>query len=204
MDCDFCLEFARGYFELGTFHMQSRIVLETDHFFVFPSVGSFVSGYLLIAPKRHVLSMADTPAEQLEELEQLLRQVRALLTDRYEQTVFFEHGPCANQPRGISCVEHAHIHALPTSVNVWNELAKDFPVESVSYLSELVTRIGSNRPYLFYEDQQGTRSVFVIPEMIPSQHIRKLIAGKLGKSEWNWRQYPFFEEMIKTMHHIKD
>ena len=78
-------------------HSYDRPIWETDHFAVLPSLGSIVSGWLLIVPKFPVCRIADVDSWLRNEFEALahktIRSVerdfgRAYLFERYGQ---FEH-----------------------------------------------------------------------------------------------------------------
>ena len=52
-------------------------------------------------------------------------------------------------------------------------------------------------PYYFYESSSGKRYLFQVPDIVPSQYIRKIIAAKIGKPErWDWRVCLGIDEMI--------
>ena len=51
MDCVFC--------NIDNSKVKNTIIDESDNFFVLPSIGSLVDGYLLIVSKRHINSMAE-------------------------------------------------------------------------------------------------------------------------------------------------
>ena len=51
MDCVFC--------NIDNSKVENTIIDESDNFFVLPSIGSLVDGYLLIVSKRHINSMAE-------------------------------------------------------------------------------------------------------------------------------------------------
>ena len=46
----------------------NTIIEETDNFIITPSKGSFVVGYLLIFPKKHIMSLNELDAILLDEL----------------------------------------------------------------------------------------------------------------------------------------
>ncbi len=202
--CPFCLEFERGYFEFDGSRMGSRVILATEHFMVFPTVGSFIEGYLLIAPKHHFLSMATIPTEHKKELEVLLEAVRRMLKERYSDPILFEHGSGKEVPRGVCCVEHAHVHAVPIETDIRSDLELYFPSKMFDRFDSPSSGVSSSHPYLFYEDQKGARFLFSIPDVIPSQLVRKILAQKVGKGgQWNWRHDSFLEEISKTIKRLK-
>src|SRR5260370_37057382 len=70
--CDFCNEFAGGtsnafytrYHETA----RSRVLLATENFRVFPSIGQLFEGYLLVAPLSHYTTLDEMPPGLFAEL----------------------------------------------------------------------------------------------------------------------------------------
>ena len=84
-DCVYCKDFSSGC---------SRIVYESQHFLVVPTVGEFITGYLLIIPKRHTMSLAEFTEVEFSEFLQVLDDVRYILDLTYKTSDFliFENG----------------------------------------------------------------------------------------------------------------
>lgn len=196
-DCPFCTEFERVYFELERKQIV-RQIYQTEHFVVFPALGAFIPGWLLIAPKEHYLNTAVLPESLATELNELVNRVQTVLHSEYGPTIVFEHGPASWNARGGCCVEHAHMQIVSTPVELTADLLNAFPGEQIQNLSDLPAW-WNNRPYLYFENQSEKKFLFSLPDVIPSQYMRQLIASKVGCSEqWNWRQHHFIEEMEET------
>lgn len=199
MECPYCKQIDKGFFEFNGTNLGNRIVYETENFIVFPSIGQIVEGYLLIAPKKHYLSIAALPNELFNELEFVKKKIEETLTNIYIKPIFFEHGSVSEKQRAGCCVTHAHIHAVPADVSISDFLSKNFIANKIKFYSELP----KNEAYLFLEEK-NERFVYSIEEFVPSQYLRKIIANRLGCAEkGDWRAYPGINELKKTIEKLK-
>jgi len=203
MDCVFCREFAGHtatvFQELTGGQIPSRILHRTDHFLVFPPLGQFVEGGLLLATGEHLISFAYLPEEYYAELEDLIREIVDQLRRHYGcAPVFFEHAPLAHGEKGTCCVDHAHLNIFPVQVDVHEHL-RHFPHFSIGSLRELGEISARQRGYLFLQNIDGRRYVYQTG-VVPSQYIRRIITAKLGMPErWHWREYLGLEELQHTL-----
>lgn len=178
-----------------------RISLECDHFAVVPSLGPLVPGHALICPKPHVKSFAELD----QRLTGAYRDFKALVLERvgavFGATVHcFEHGSARGGSRVVCTVDHAHLHVVPTNVEVFSLLASDRRWNATSGDPlELRTIVGDDE-YLYYEDPCGSALVACAAgRPFDSQYLRKLFAEALGQADrWNWREAPLPEEADKT------
>ncbi len=189
-NCDLCYEAESGYLTRiadKRILRRKRTVYETEHFRVFPSLAPLVDGHLLIATKEHSRGIA---ADLYSEFEQVQEWTRKKLTEKYQAPLFFEHGDINSENRGGACISHTHLHALPVGVDITADLFTKFRGRTINNLLGLQDNNRTGTSYIFVQTTKGTRYVFDIPEVIPSQYIRKLVAVKIGKPErWNWRTY---------------
>jgi len=179
--------------------IASRKLFETENFVVLPSVGQIVEGYLLIMPKPHFTSMANMDKALFPELEHVYSEIERILKSNYTKPIFFEHGVCRSEYQyNGSCIDHAHIHAVPAPVDVSDELAKKYKFTEIKKVSELGT-IARDKNYLYVDNGSGTKFIFEANN-IQSQLIRYLIAEKLGTpKKGDWFLYSGKEEMLATM-----
>ena len=198
MDCVFCEEFETGELKFRNLRIK-RILYESQNFVVFPSLGQIVEGYLLIAPKRHYLSIAQIPNSLYFELTEVQEKVRDILTKNYCSPIFFEHGPISESKNVRCCVDHAHLHAVPTSISILEDLIKHFKYKEVNNFTELPSDVS----YLFLEEKKK-KYVFPINTILPSQYLRQILAMKTCCSEkWDWRICPGIEELKNTIKKLK-
>jgi ATP adenylyltransferase len=73
------------------------------------------NGHLMIAPFRHVPSLATATDEELGELMQLTRDAEVALTEAY-QPHGINVGINLGRPAGAGIVDHVHVHLVPR----WN------------------------------------------------------------------------------------
>lgn len=200
--CVFCQEFAGHptsvYHGLLGTELPSRIVHRTPHFLVFPPLGQFVEGGLLLATREHRLSMADLPDDYYDELERLVQETSERLRQHYGcPPLFFEHAPVAAGEKGTCCVDHAHLNVFPVAVDVQAQLER-FPYQAITDLRELAGEAFRHEPYLFLQANSGERFVY-LAGIVPSQYIRKLITAAIGVPErWHWREYLGLDELKRT------
>ena len=203
--CPFCKEFQLGYppfWRSG----ESRILHETEHFIVLPSVGQIVEGYLLILSKVHYISIGGVPVDLYGELEELLSKVKRVLVEAYGTSVVFEHGPSSEEELGGCCLVHAHLHIVPapTHVSAIEELSTIFPGKQASSFAPLSMLHQQGIPYLLWENADSCRYVFRINRPIPSQHLRKVVAEKLEVPDrWDWREHLGYDKMRATIETLK-
>jgi ATP adenylyltransferase len=199
MDCHFCEESLINLQDKK--EIVNRIIYSSENFNVFPTLGSFVEGYLLIAPKSHHISIAQIISNLYVEFEEVIGTVRDVLSIAYCQPIFFEHGPISRYDKGGCCIQHAHLHCVPVDIEILEDLSKHFKYEEINKFSELP----KEQSYLFYENKDKKRFVFPLDSIIPSQYIRQILSVRLKCPEkWDWRQYPGLEEIKKTIKTLKE
>jgi len=202
-ECVFCAELdgsPTSVFRDAVGHeVPSRIVHRTEHFAVFPPLGEFVEGGLLLVTREHLFSMADLPAPYYDELEGLMAETADLLEERYGcRPVFFEHAPVAPGEKGTCCVDHAHLNVFPVGVNVHEHL-REFPHASIGRMAELAALKDGRQGYLFLQGNDGRRFAYQAG-IVPSQYVRRIITAQLGMPErWHWREYLGIDELKRTI-----
>jgi ATP adenylyltransferase len=73
------------------------------------------NGHLLIAPNRHVATLASAGADELGEMMRFTRDAEVALTESY-QPHGINVGINLGRPAGAGIVDHVHIHVVPR----WN------------------------------------------------------------------------------------
>ena len=123
------------------------------------------------------------------------------MTKNYSSPIFFEHGPVSRYEKAGCCVEHAHLHAVPINVDMFDDLTKHFESKEINNFKELP----KDKPYLFFENNKKKKHVFTINTIIPSQYLRQVLAVKLGKPEkWDWRQDYGLDEIRNTIEKLEE
>lgn len=191
-DCPFCNQ--PEELKINNIEIK-RTIYKTKNFVVFPTLGQIVEGYLLIVPKQHYMSIAQIPNPLYPELEQVQEKVKQILTKHYSSPLFFEHGPISKREKAGCCLDHAHLHCVPTSVSLLEEITKNFDYKEINSFSELPTDL----PYLFLEEN-NKRYLFLIDTILPHQYLRQILAVKTNNAEkWDWRTHPELEKIQNTV-----
>jgi diadenosine tetraphosphate (Ap4A) HIT family hydrolase len=167
----------------------SLIVTETSNFAVVLDIAPIVENHCLLIPKRHLSAFAYLTSRQWDEAEMLLGQMTKTLArmDGFQPSLF-EHGTHALSNLPSCCVEHAHIHIVPTEEDLTCKIKEDgFSLIEVGGYNE-VSPIIRQTPYLYYRasSQEGH---FYNASNMPSQYLRRILADSLGLEIWNWRDY---------------
>ncbi len=204
--CRFCM--ACGQTVLNK-NIQScnKVLFESKNFAVFPTLGALVEGWLLIVPKDHALCLGALSQELYSELEELRSKVSLVLEECYGSVTVFEHGPA--QPNHlVGCgVDHAHLHILPTRINLIEGVKEIFPDplkwEPVRGIQETARLYEAELPYLYVEQSSGRGYVTTHPNL-QSQMFRKVIARHIGRPEqYDWRQYDEEANIISTVERLE-
>lgn len=186
---------------------RHNIIYESENFFAVPALGQLgIEGYLLLCSKKHHIGLGDIPKIYYPELENFLDKTRNVIFSVYGSGVLmFEHGPRFSCHKGGGCLDHAHLHLVPTSVDVMDFLNKIFKPQKINGLDRLKKIFKKQKSsYLFLIDQSKKRYVIETTIPIPSQYIRQIIASKMGVKDWDWRINPDRKTFIKTIKRLKN
>ncbi len=201
--CDFCDEFAGGtsnaFYDRYQETLRNRVLLATDSFRVFPSIGQMVEGYLLIAPLRHYAALDEMPTRLGDELADICEHVRTILSQTYGPCLFFEHG--ARAPANGGCgIYHAHLHVVPLdgAPDPVSGLKTRFSYKKLIALTSLSKESDGDAPYLYYEDLISNRYQFSVGNL-KSQYMRRVLAEALGTNDWDWRSAGREERLLATL-----
>ena len=183
---------------------NERIIYESGNFFVTPTLGSFLEGYLLICTNRHFIGLSQIPEELFQELDELKEKVKKALSDVYTSPIFFEHGVIDETKRGGCCVDHAHLHAVPIDFDIFPDIVRNFEARRIERILELRKQQEKGRPYFYYENQKGDKYVFELSGPVPPQYLRQIVAVRAGLGmRWDWRESPEFENFNKTLEKLR-
>jgi len=195
-DCAYC-----RYLK-GNTSKNERTVYESDNFFVMPTVGQFRTGYLLIIPKKHVMSNAELSLDVLKEFINVLSDVEFILRSIYKNNVLvWENGSGkSGVGKAKDSIVHSHVHICPsnlTSIDVEDQ--SRFPFEDVTMET---LHYHQNHSYLLIRtiDKSEWRISDSSKLYVPRQYVRQLIAEECGYTgeEYNWRTHPYRELMYET------
>jgi len=201
-DCPYCQYIKYGYDVDINLH---RTLYKSEHFFVIPTVGEFIKGYLLIIPIEHIMSNAELNSSLIEEFYNVLDDVVYMLKLTYNisSVLVWENGSGSGGiGKAKNSIVHAHTHVAPSQLDADTiESISGFPLQEIFYEDLYLYKEHS---YLLLQGK--TKNKWKInnnPNMyIPRQYIRQILVNKeyidLPDYVWDWRTYPFYELIKET------
>lgn len=197
-DCAYCQYLS------GNIQENERTVYRSENFFVIPTLGQFITGYLLIIPNEHIMSNGELSPEHLEEFKFVLEDIEFIIKLAYPDSkgiLVWENGSgSGGKGKAKDSLVHSHVHVAPsalTSNDIKEMSGFDFDEIDLHDLqfykahSYLLVKNPDNEKWIINND----------PEVyIPRQYVRQLIAEEYGipGEAWNWRTHPFGEKMYET------
>ncbi len=195
-DCFFCKEVENPNLNILS---KNRKVFETENFVVFPTVGCFVIGYLLIMPKQHFLSFGDLDAMMIEELNGIVKRISKFNKQNYgKECIIFEHGTKDLTKLTSTSIMHAHIHIIPFENNIIKFLPNGCELKKIGGFEDLKYEQDN---YLYIRDIY--KNDYIVKNAgYPSQFFRKVACECIGIPDcWEWQKYDFKENMEKTLNY---
>jgi hypothetical protein len=200
-DCAICNELRTGpgtrlSRALGDDTISNATLMISDHFAVIPSVGPLVVGHNLVVTRGHSNGiMAGLPQSELPELRNICeRSMEILVKDTLGlQLLCFEHGSRCELKHSLCSTGHGHLHHLPLPNGdveaVLNAIGGQwFEVDDFREISD------SLAPFQEYivafsliPERKKVHGVVLDAAHVSSQHLRKLIADRLGIAGWDWK-----------------
>lgn len=178
---------------------HERIIYESRSFVALPGTGAFFDGYLMIVPKKHIMSFAELNPEEYEEFLQVLNDIRFILECVYKKKIFvFECGTGHDgSGKHKTSIVHAHIHLAPSDIPVLDKVHESGLYPAQIDPRDLIKNYGKY-PYMLYIDQEDNWYITSDPETyFPRQHPRQILADYmcLPKGYYNWRNFPMREKI---------
>lgn len=186
-------------FNQTTTEINDMIIYESEHFFVKVEYGCLKKGMLMINPKQHIFSAAEIPDDQMDEYEQIKKDVEFLLKAIYgdEPVIFFEHGA---SPSGYSShkrsIVHAHTH-VAWGVTLEEKYQDMVCLEEVKDVRELK----GSKYFSYQEGSTGRLLAVTDPNVyVQRQYPRQVIGLQLGipNEKTNWRVEGFMDNVRGT------
>jgi diadenosine tetraphosphate (Ap4A) HIT family hydrolase len=166
----------------------SRVCWEDEAFYVTPTIGELAPEHLLLVPWAHVPSFTHLGPSEIHSAEDILRRHIDLLAAPDSKVVIFEHGMASHSAAGGCGISHAHLHLVnvPRSLTIEPLPEPDDETWSPLEPRQPLVDLGDRSGYLLVgcEEQWWARSV----EDLPSQYLRRWLAGRLGLQDWDWRE----------------
>jgi len=208
MNCDFCKELSNNrmlYIEKknnNDSNMDSRFIINYKDIYVFPSLGELERGHLLIVPKEHILSFSKLSELRKIKMKKLIKVLIRKYIELYNQhPIFFEHGDIDYGMGGGQSIKHAHLHILPRSIDLCDEIRKH--LKHVLTIPRISFNFSREQSYILFIDSSENSHYFV--GNAQSQLLRKLYAECIGKGkDWDWRQNIDVIETLKSAKYFKN
>ena len=193
-ECPFC--------NIDKTKLVNTILDETNYFYITPSLGSLIEGYILITTKRHVNSMSELTIDEMKEYEILIKKYREIFKNIYQKyPIVFEHGtPNIKDSINASSVIHAHTHVVNHNYKNENILIEKLKFKKIDKLKNMF----SNKNYIFYISPKN--EIYITNEFEPiSQLMRIEVAKDLNLlDKYDWRKNNFNDNIILTIHKLDD
>lgn len=176
---------------------RTRIVAESPRFYVTPTLGAFVRGYVLVVPRAHVHSFGQLEAAPLAEAQAVIDVMTARLARTYGMPVLgFEYGHADGGRR----IPHAHWHLLPSEADLHGWLDDRFDGREIDSLTEL---LGGQQSYVTVRDQDGKMTVYPCEPTDPAARVRlrRAVAEldpRVLTEHWDWAAHPYPELARQT------
>lgn len=192
MPCSYCSEFSGKvddsyyYQHVAKNKSKKRIKLESKSFYIFPSIGSLVTGHMLVVPKRHITALCMLDEDTLSELTEVIKEIqeiyKEILHSKGEHFIF-EHGIIDTETSTMNCVDHAHLHIIPTPIDLDSlSLTKTISIS----LDKLHTFTEKTADYIFFGELSS--SFISLDKDKHPQYLRKQVHEILNlPGHWNWR-----------------
>lgn len=189
MSCIFCT--------LDKSKRENTILEETTYFYVIPTVGSLVVGYVLILCKRHIYSMAELNNKEQKEYEDLIEKYRNIFKSIYKKyPIVFEHGsPNIENKTKANSIDHAHTHIVNYQYKNEEKIIKNLNFNPIGELTQLTKK----QNYILYIN---LNKVIYMTTNFPSisQLMRLVMAKELKiESKYKWQKETFKENIEQTI-----
>jgi SAM-dependent methyltransferase/diadenosine tetraphosphate (Ap4A) HIT family hydrolase len=185
----------------------SRLIFRTSVVDVIVGLGSISAGYLLLIPRRHVMSMGELSWPELRHAHDVARIMASRVETEFSSTVVaVEHGSSgidAPQETLPACITHAHVHLFPIPPHADPEAFVPSGSLPLGSLAELQSAAVNRRNY-YYCQTSTAASYLSTDTRLSSQYARRIWANLLGSpDEWDWALFPNFEACQETVARLK-
>ncbi len=204
-DCAYC-KYLKG--DTESVESNERTLYRSENFFVIPTVGQFINGYLLIIPYKHVMSNGELDHEVLAEFNDVLADIIEILQLSYPDSNGFLVWENGSGSSGIGKAKdslvHSHVHVAPSSLTA--EAIEDisgFTFDEIS-LYDLKDYKASSYLLVRTPDPERWKILQTDKIYIPRQYVRQLIGEEveIEGENWNWRTHPYYDKMHQTLEDV--
>lgn len=161
-------------------------------------------GHSIIVSRQHHTSFIEDWSHGGSDLLSFVLEVESVVeTVTGEALVVVEHGTGRDAETGAGCVEHAHLHMIPSQAPVVDSFLKlGIPLEPLDDV-RWIGSVGNNEHYLYLRDTDG-RQYAAMARVIASQLVRRVVAERHGAANWNWRDFVDLAQPLQTHRLIRE
>ena len=194
-ECKFC--------NLDSSIYYNTILEESDNFYVIPSVGSLVDGYILIVSKKHCNNMLELDLKSKEEYYDLIYKYREIFKKIYNKyPIVFEHGSSNVDNLSASSIVHAHTHIVNHKFLDEDKIILELKFKKISICNYNTNR--NFKSYIYYINP-GNQTFISFDFKPKSQLIRYYIAQDLNLiKKYDWNKYIGSNNIKSTIKKIKN
>ena len=212
--CVFCENQQGRYLECSNGTIN-RIILEDQYWAIMPTLGAFVEGYVLHVLKRHTQASYFCSKNEIDSLEDNITAIHDTYKRTYgtEYACIFEHGAIKEEYKSACCINHTHIHMLPSKYDVYEDVTKYLKVDriEVSTLAECyeIIRHSNMSSYIMFGNPILAKYSIVntSENVCPSQYLRqvlyKILVGSSLDYGWDWRKNFYYDVIKKTVFDLR-
>ncbi|MDX6584617.1 MAG: hypothetical protein QOI10_3801 [Solirubrobacterales bacterium] len=174
---------------------------------VLPSIGQLSPGHLLVLPEHHITAFGQLRAEDRREAECAIESLRRFMISQFGPVVLFEHGSNATSASGGCGVLHAHLHLVPTRVQIRNRPLPEANWVRVGaqWIDRLADFTDTGQSYVYFRDGLGAARAASVANL-PSQLVRRWLATEIGTDAWDWRsaeREPHLIDLVQELRRVQ-
>lgn len=211
--CSICDEIQKKNNEVYSKLKKSRFIYQDEDLILYPTVGSFIEGYVLLSSKEHYYSLYDCSDKIIKEIDKIIKPIKEYYKNNlHSDVIFFEHGTVDDSSLSSSSITHFHIHFLPVKERLWNKINNEYHfdyyvINSIMDIKNLIKENKIKSYILFNDIDDKCYVIDCSSKQYPSQFLRKVLYKyyyNLDDDCWNWRIYPYYDNMLRTIDLFKD
>jgi diadenosine tetraphosphate (Ap4A) HIT family hydrolase len=188
---------------IGRDALDQGLIWEDEDLFLIPALGCITPGYTILAPKAHTISFSRTAPEVARKAMMIWQRIHtAGSSAKSAEYLAFEHGSGDAETPSPSCIEHAHLHFMPSPDHAEARAAAAGAFDEFRHTHFLsLLAMPKTLPYLWLATSEG---YFSYPSAGgTSQFFRRVLARQWGiPHAWNWREHILPENFWQTKRYL--
>ena len=155
--CSICDEIQKKNNEVYLKIKKSRFIYQDEDLILYPTIGSFIEGYVLLSSKEHYYSLYDCSDRIVNKINKIIKPIRDYYENNlHSDVIFFEHGTVDDSSLSSSSITHFHIHFLPVKERLWDKINNEYHfdyyvIDSIMDIKELIKE-KSIKSYLLFNE----------------------------------------------------